>query len=89
MRAGSRDPDGAAARRLAPAGLRDTGAYCFTGSWGDNSLPRPAVHGYRAGGGGRVVLATVREARPVEEIVRENGLGHADALLDGFGGTAG
>ncbi|MDH6223161.1 MULTISPECIES: diaminopimelate decarboxylase [Streptomyces] len=69
--------------------LHDTGAYCFTAPWSYNSLPRPAVHGYRAGDGAGVVFATVREAQPVEEILRENGLDHADALLDGPGGTAG
>ncbi|MFE5212813.1 diaminopimelate decarboxylase [Streptomyces sp. NPDC056600] len=69
--------------------LHDAGAYCFTASWSYNSLPRPAVHGFRTGDDGRPVLTTVRTAQTIEEIVRECGLDHADALLDGLGGTAG
>jgi diaminopimelate decarboxylase len=69
--------------------LHDTGAYCFTASWSYNSLPRPAVHGFRAGRSGGTVFATVRQAQSLEEIVRENGADHADALLDGLHGPDG
>jgi hypothetical protein len=41
------------------------------------------VHGFRAGDDGRVVFATVRTEQTVEEIVRENGLEHADELGTG------
>jgi diaminopimelate decarboxylase len=68
--------------------LHDAGAYCFTAAWSYNSLPRPAVHGYRAAAdGGGIAFATVRTAQTLDEIVRESGLDHADALLRDFGGT--
>lgn len=68
--------------------LHDAGAYCFTAAWSYNSLPRPAVHGYRAASdGGGIAFATVRTAQTLDEIVRESGLDRADALLRGFGDT--
>ncbi|WP_406495928.1 diaminopimelate decarboxylase [Streptomyces sp. NBC_00846] len=61
--------------------LYDTGAYYFSSHFSYNSLPRPAVYGYRTGADGRVRFALVREAQSVREVVEESGLAHADALV--------
>ncbi|MFD4762464.1 diaminopimelate decarboxylase [Streptomyces sp. NPDC058439] len=61
--------------------LYDTGAYYFSSHFSYNSLPRPAVYGYRTGTDGRVRFALVREAQSVREVVEESGLAHADALV--------
>ncbi|WP_062643629.1 diaminopimelate decarboxylase [Streptomyces maremycinicus] len=63
--------------------LHDTGGYYFSAHWSYNSLPRPAVYGYRLEAG-RVTFATVRSAQTVREISAESGLDRADALLTGF-----
>ncbi|MEV1044007.1 diaminopimelate decarboxylase [Streptomyces sp. NPDC049916] len=64
--------------------LYDTGAYYFSTPWAYNSLPRPAVYGFRsAGPDGAVVFATVRDAQTMDAIAAESGLAHADALLLG------
>lgn len=61
--------------------LHDTGAYYFSTPWAYNSLPRPAVHGFRASAPeGEVVFATVREAQTMDAIAAEAGLAYADAL---------
>ncbi|MFJ4964641.1 diaminopimelate decarboxylase [Streptomyces sp. NPDC088729] len=62
--------------------LYDTGAYYFSTPWSYNSLPRPAVYGFRivAGPDGGVVFATVRETQSMESIAEESGLGQAEAL---------
>ncbi|MFE7355412.1 diaminopimelate decarboxylase [Streptomyces sp. NPDC057543] len=61
--------------------LYDTGAYYFSSHFSYNSLPRPAVYGYRTGTDGQVRFALVREAQSVREVVEESGLAHADALV--------
>ncbi|MGW9117577.1 diaminopimelate decarboxylase [Streptomyces sp. NPDC055663] len=61
--------------------LYDTGAYYFSSHFSYNSLPRPAVYGYRADAGGRVRFALVREAQSVREVVEESGLAQADNLV--------
>ncbi|MFE4331874.1 diaminopimelate decarboxylase [Streptomyces sp. NPDC056831] len=61
--------------------LHDTGAYYFSSHFSYNSLPRPAVFGYRTGADGRVHFALVREAQSVREVVEESGLAHAGALV--------
>ncbi|MFJ6217115.1 diaminopimelate decarboxylase [Streptomyces sp. NPDC092296] len=61
--------------------LYDTGAYYFSSHFSYNSLPRPAVYGYRVDAGGRVRFAPVRTAQTVHEVVQESGAAHADALL--------
>jgi diaminopimelate decarboxylase len=61
--------------------LYDTGAYYFSSHFSYNSLPRPAVYGYRAGADGQVRFAPVREAQSVHEVVEESGLAQADALV--------
>lgn len=61
--------------------LYDTGAYYFSSHFSYNSLPRPAVYGYRTGTDGRVRFALVREAQSMREVVEESGLAHADALV--------
>ncbi|MDQ0694329.1 diaminopimelate decarboxylase [Streptomyces sp. W4I9-2] len=69
--------------------LYDTGAYYFSTPWAYNSLPRPAVYGFRAvarpedgsGHGGPVTFATVRDAQSLDDIAAESGLAHADALI--------
>lgn len=61
--------------------LYDTGAYYFSSHFSYNSLPRPAVYGYRTDSAGQVRLALVREAQSVREVVEESGLSHADALV--------
>ncbi|MFG2214733.1 MULTISPECIES: diaminopimelate decarboxylase [unclassified Streptomyces] len=62
--------------------LHDTGAYYFSSHFSYNSLPRPAVYGYRADADGRVRFALVREAQSVREVVEESGLAQAEALVD-------
>ncbi|MFH9610818.1 diaminopimelate decarboxylase [Streptomyces sp. NPDC017448] len=64
--------------------LYDTGAYYFSTPWAYNSLPRPAVYGFRAGAGqeGAVTFATVREAQSLDAVAAESGLAHADALVE-------
>ncbi|MFJ1675865.1 diaminopimelate decarboxylase [Streptomyces sp. NPDC088251] len=61
--------------------LHDTGAYYFSSHFSYNSLPRPAVYGYRTGVDGQVRFALVREAQSVREVVEESGLAQADALV--------
>ncbi|WP_327368817.1 diaminopimelate decarboxylase [Streptomyces sp. NBC_01217] len=61
--------------------LHDTGAYYFSSHFSYNSLPRPAVHGYRTGADGRVRFALVRQAQTVREVVEESGLAQAGALV--------
>lgn len=69
--------------------LYDTGAYYFSAPWAYNSLPRPAVYGFRTTDGGDVRFAAVRDAQTLESIAAESGLGHADALVGlGGGGVA-
>ncbi|WP_097871956.1 diaminopimelate decarboxylase [Streptomyces sp. rh34] len=75
--------------------LYDTGAYYFSTPWAYNSLPRPAVYGFRAGAGpedgsgegrpghdGPVSFVTVRDAQSLDDIAAESGLAHADALIE-------
>ncbi len=61
--------------------LYDTGAYYFSTPWAYNSLPRPAVYGFRAGQDGAVTFTTVRDAQSLDAIAAESGLAHADALV--------
>ncbi|MCX4679830.1 diaminopimelate decarboxylase [Streptomyces sp. NBC_01433] len=70
--------------------LYDTGAYYFSTPWAYNSLPRPAVYGFRAAaadGSANVVFVPVRDAQTLDSIAAESGLAHADALI-GPGGAA-
>ncbi|GAA1426334.1 diaminopimelate decarboxylase [Streptomyces thermospinosisporus] len=67
------------------AAALDTGAYYFAHHYAYNSLPRPAVHGFVADQPGDVGFALVRPAQTTEEIVRESGGDHADALVEGLG----
>ncbi|WP_307832078.1 diaminopimelate decarboxylase [Prauserella cavernicola] len=60
--------------------LPDTGAYYFSSPFSYNSLPRPAVHGFRTTEG-KTVFAPVRTGQTVAEIVSESGAEHRDALL--------
>lgn len=78
--------------------LYDTGAYYFSTPWAYNSLPRPAVYGFRTGpedgsrhggsphgGPGHdapVTFVTVRDAQSLDDIAAESGLAHADALIE-------
>ncbi|MEU7725651.1 diaminopimelate decarboxylase [Streptomyces sp. NPDC040724] len=69
---------------LAPGdliGVPDTGAYFFTAHYGYNSLPRPAIHGFGVGPGGRVRFSLVRPAQDLSAIVAEAGGALRDALL--------
>ncbi|MCX4730747.1 diaminopimelate decarboxylase [Streptomyces sp. NBC_01363] len=61
--------------------LYDTGAYYFSSHFSYNSLPRPAVYGYRTGADGQVRFALVREAQSVRGVVEESGLAQADNLV--------
>ncbi|WP_326766760.1 diaminopimelate decarboxylase [Streptomyces sp. NBC_01591] len=61
--------------------LYDTGAYYFSSHFSYNSLPRPAVYGYRTDADGRVRFALVREAQSVRGVVEESGLAQADNLV--------
>ncbi|WP_030903414.1 diaminopimelate decarboxylase [Streptomyces sp. NRRL F-5126] len=69
--------------------LYDTGAYYFSSHFAYNSLPRPAVHGYRADEAGHVRFAPIRSAQSLREVVEESGAAHADALSALTGDTAG
>lgn len=65
--------------------LYDTGAYHFSAPWACNSLPRPAVYGFRATAGGgqdgpAVRFAPVRDAQSLDSVAAESGLAHAEAL---------
>ncbi|MFF4457632.1 diaminopimelate decarboxylase [Streptomyces goshikiensis] len=62
-------------------GVPDTGAYFFTAHYGYNSLPRPAVYGFRVDPRGGVRFGLARPAQSLAEIVAEGGGGYADALL--------
>ncbi|MFF2896131.1 diaminopimelate decarboxylase [Streptomyces sp. NPDC057966] len=62
--------------------LHDTGAYYFSSHFSYNSLPRPAVYGYRTDADGRVRFAPVREAQSVREVVEESGLAQAESLVE-------
>ncbi|MGW7282805.1 diaminopimelate decarboxylase [Streptomyces sp. NPDC054844] len=64
------------------AAALDTGAYYFAHHYAYNSLARPGVYGFAAGGTGGVAFATVREAQAVEEIVAEAGGEHVDSLTE-------
>ncbi|MEU6868943.1 diaminopimelate decarboxylase [Streptomyces sp. NPDC046876] len=69
---------------LAPGDLiavPDTGAYFFTAHYGYNSLPRPAIHGFTAGGAGEVRFTLARRAQTAPEITAEAGATTPDALL--------
>ncbi|MFI9274968.1 diaminopimelate decarboxylase [Kitasatospora sp. NPDC052896] len=70
--------------------LYDTGAYYFSTPFGYNSLPRPAVHGFRtdpdpagadaAPRAAAVRFATVRARQSLHEVAVESGLAQRDAL---------
>ncbi|MFF9006712.1 type III PLP-dependent enzyme domain-containing protein [Streptomyces goshikiensis] len=62
-------------------GVPDTGAYFFTAHYGYNSLPRPAVYGFRVDPRGEVRFGLARPAQSLAEIVAEAGGAHATALL--------
>ncbi|MFI8815950.1 MULTISPECIES: diaminopimelate decarboxylase [unclassified Streptomyces] len=71
--------------------LYDTGAYYFSTPWAYNSLPRPAVYGFRAAaavGSTDVVFAPVRDAQSLDSIAAESGLAHANALIEPGGATS-
>lgn len=64
--------------------LYDTGAYYFSSHFAYNSLPRPAVYGFRTRDDdtdGEVRFALVREAQTLAEIVAESGARYADSLV--------
>ncbi|MFE1781539.1 diaminopimelate decarboxylase [Streptomyces sp. NPDC059506] len=61
--------------------LLDTGAYYFSAHYSYNSMPRPAVHGYRVDPAGRVRFAPIRSAQTIAQVVAESGPEHAEALL--------
>ncbi|WP_189547757.1 diaminopimelate decarboxylase [Streptomyces gelaticus] len=61
--------------------LYDTGAYYFSSHFSYNSLPRPAVYGYRTGADGQLRFALVREAQSVRGVVEESGLAQAYNLV--------
>ncbi|MCM2579189.1 diaminopimelate decarboxylase [Streptomyces meridianus] len=65
------------------AALLDTGAYYFSHHFAYNSLPRPAVHGFRTDpeAPGGVRFAPARSAQTTAEIVAESGGEHRDALV--------
>jgi diaminopimelate decarboxylase len=60
--------------------LCDTGAYSFSAHFSYNSLPRPAVHGYRAAPGGGVRLVPVRSAQSIDQVVADSGADHLESL---------
>ncbi|MGW1991408.1 diaminopimelate decarboxylase [Embleya sp. NPDC001921] len=62
--------------------LYDTGAYYFSTHFSYNSLPRPAVYGYRVDDRGRVRFAPIRDAQTIGEVVGECGVEHGESLVD-------
>ncbi|WP_202238574.1 diaminopimelate decarboxylase [Actinacidiphila reveromycinica] len=63
--------------------LLDTGAYYFSNHFAYNSLPRPAVYGYRVPRDGEVEFAQVRAAQTEEELLAESGAGFPALRLQG------
>ncbi|MEV4740354.1 diaminopimelate decarboxylase [Streptomyces sp. NPDC049555] len=59
--------------------LLDTGAYYFAHHYAYNTLPRPGVYGYVCDEQG-VRFAPVRPPQSLDELVAENGAGHAAGL---------
>ncbi|MDX6355145.1 MAG: diaminopimelate decarboxylase [Streptomyces sp.] len=55
--------------------LLDTGAYYFSNHFAYNSLPRPAIWGYRVQPDGSVAFAPVRPAQTQDELLTESGAG--------------
>jgi diaminopimelate decarboxylase len=55
--------------------LLDTGAYYFSNHFAYNSLPRPAIWGYRVQPDGSVAFAPVRTAQTQDELLAESGAG--------------
>jgi diaminopimelate decarboxylase len=53
--------------------LHDTGGYYFTATWTYNSLPRPAVYGFRVEADGAVRFTLMRRQQTLDEIVAEAG----------------
>ncbi len=62
--------------------LLDTGAYYFSNHFAYNSLPRPAVYGYRVREGGTVAFSQVRAAQSEEELLAESGAGFPALRLE-------
>ncbi len=62
--------------------LLDTGAYYFSNHFAYNSLPRPAVYGYRVREGGAVAFSQVRAAQSEEELLAESGAGFPALRLE-------
>lgn len=60
--------------------LWDTGAYYFSTPFQYNSLPRPAVHGFRRDADGRLRFPLVRPAQRIEEVLAESGADRCGAL---------
>lgn len=60
--------------------MYDTGAYSLSTHFSYNSLPRPAVYGYRTTPAGAVTFALVRTAQTIDEVITDSGGAHTDAL---------
>ncbi|MGP3977756.1 diaminopimelate decarboxylase [Streptomyces sp. 8N114] len=63
--------------------LWDTGAYYFSTPFQYNSLPRPAVHGFRRAPDGRIRFSLVRPAQRIEEVLADSGAAQSGALTAG------
>ncbi|WP_432070750.1 diaminopimelate decarboxylase [Streptomyces sp. AA1529] len=63
--------------------LWDTGAYYFSTPFQYNSLPRPAVYGFRRDGDGGPRFSLVRAAQRIDEVVAESGGAQRGALTGG------
>ncbi|MYS86025.1 diaminopimelate decarboxylase [Embleya scabrispora] len=61
--------------------LYDTGAYSLSTHFSYNSLPRPAVYGYRGTPTGAVTFALVRTAQTIDEVIADSGAAHTEALV--------
>ncbi|MEU5835692.1 diaminopimelate decarboxylase [Streptomyces diacarni] len=68
--------------------LWDTGAYYFSTPFQYNSLPRPAVHGFRRDSAGRVSFSLVRPAQRIEEVLADSGAAQSGALTEALSGRA-
>lgn len=49
--------------------ILDTGAYCFSAPYHFNTLPEPAVYGFRTGPHGEVRFELLRSAQTIEELL--------------------
>ncbi|WP_439676787.1 diaminopimelate decarboxylase [Embleya sp. MST-111070] len=60
--------------------LHDTGAYSLSTHFSYNSLPRPAIHGYRTTPTGETTFTPIRPAQTLTEVLTDSGTTHIESL---------